>query len=421
MPAQMPPRSRFFLLAATLLLALPVVLPLEASANTGTFIDKQSPTDLRVVTYNILSDSIFDTFGDQPEKFARVVSALQPDILNLQEVYEHSASEVAALIDSIVPLPGGATWQAYDRADNIIVSKYPILAGAPIAQGGASALIDLPDADFAKDLLVANDHWRCCDNEADRQIEADRLVRDLKNFRNGNGAFSVPADTPFVVLGDLNIVSSGQPLDTAITGNIINEFSYGSDSPPDWDGTSLTDAQPRHNATGSDDYTWRNDSSPFAPGRLDYILYSDSVISTANRFVLNTTTMTSAERLATGLQANDIVVDPGRGFFDHLPVVVDFVRTAGPEPIVGDYNLDGIVDAADYTVWRTLSGQLGPDLAADGNGDGMVNQADYVLWRSNYGSADSSGSTASAVPEPASGLLVVLMMIFLSFGKTRDT
>ena len=35
--------------------------------------------------------------------------------------------------------------------------------------------------------------------------------------------------------------------------------------------------------------------------------------------------------------------------------------------LAGDYNLDGIVDAADYVVWRKTLGQSGTDLAADGN------------------------------------------------------
>ena len=35
----------------------------------------------------------------------------------------------------------------------------------------------------------------------------------------------------------------------------------------------------------------------------------------------------------------------------------------------GDYNGDGVVDAADYTVWRDNLGRAGMGLAADGNGD----------------------------------------------------
>jgi hypothetical protein len=54
--------------------------------------------------------------------------------------------------------------------------------------------------------------------------------------------------------------------------------------------------------------------------------------------------------------------------------------------VAGDYNGDGSVNAADYTVWRNTQGSA-DDLRADGNGDGVVDQADYDLWKSNVGAA----------------------------------
>lgn len=381
-------------------------LSASASANTGTFIDKQNTSDLRVVSYNVLSDSIFEN-QTSTDSFARVVTALQPDVLNLQEIYDYSDTDVANLMDTILPLPNNANWYAYDRFDNVIVSKYPIIQSGPIALGGASALIDLPNATYAKDLLVFNDHWRCCDNESARQNEADQTVRDLDNFRNGNGIYHIANETPFVVLGDLNIVSSGQPLDTVITGNIIDEFNYGPDSPPDWDGTSITDSNPVHNGTGSDDWTWRDDSSQFAPGTLDYILYSDSILTTANKYVLNTTIMTSSELSASGLQANDVVVDPMDGFFDHLPLVVDFLSSFTQLSLEGDYNDDGSVDAADFTVWRDTLGQVGTGLDADGDGSGGIGLGDYAVWVQNFGTSLSS-SLVLSVPEPSAALILMI-------------
>ena len=47
--------------------------------------------------------------------------------------------------------------------------------------------------------------------------------------------------------------------------------------------------------------------------------------------------------------------------------------------IPGDYNGDGSVDAADYTVWRDTFGAMGADLPADGNGDMVVDSLDYDL------------------------------------------
>ena len=59
----------------------------------------------------------------------------------------------------------------------------------------------------------------------------------------------------------------------------------------------------------------------------------------------------------------------------------------------GDYNANGIVDAADYTVWRNnlgaapLPGPLheGEGVNGDGNGDGIVDALDYAVWKSNFG------------------------------------
>jgi len=77
----------------------------------------------------------------------------------------------------------------------------------------------------------------------------------------------------------------------------------------------------------------------------------------------------------------------------------------------GDYNGDGTVDAADYTVWRDAAGQIGPGLAADGDANGVVNGADYNLWREHFGVVGGGGSLVNgttSVPEPSTLVLAVL-------------
>lgn len=90
-------------------------------------------------------------------------------------------------------------------------------------------------------------------------------------------------------------------------------------------------------------------------------------------------------------------------------VIVEYA-SFGSAP--GDYNLDGVVDAADYTVWRDTLGQSGPGLAADGDGDNSVDSDDYQVWKLNFGAgAPSVGGVASqalAVPEPAAAGLAAL-------------
>ncbi len=90
----------------------------------------------------------------------------------------------------------------------------------------------------------------------------------------------------------------------------------------------------------------------------------------------------------------------------------------------GDYNFDGIVDAADYVVYKKLAGQSGVDLHADGNLDGVVDDQDYAIWRSHFGqtvaASAASNTTAAPVPEPTTGTLLLLGLAFFG-GRMRRT
>jgi GH25 family lysozyme M1 (1,4-beta-N-acetylmuramidase) len=79
----------------------------------------------------------------------------------------------------------------------------------------------------------------------------------------------------------------------------------------------------------------------------------------------------------------------------------------------GDFNRDGLVDSADYVVWKKNLGSIVPLYSgADGNGNARVDAADLAVWRSNlgitYGGNLVSGS--SHVPEPNSVLLSMLCL-----------
>lgn len=93
---------------------------------------------------------------------------------------------------------------------------------------------------------------------------------------------------------------------------------------------------------------------------------------------------------------------------------------AVPDALLGDFNGNGVVDAADYTVWRNA----GPtDRLLNDDSPGVVDASDYDDWRANFGntlSASSGGAGSSAVPEPASYWLMafgVLSSGWLRFRK----
>lgn len=84
-----------------------------------------------------------------------------------------------------------------------------------------------------------------------------------------------------------------------------------------------------------------------------------------------------------------------------------------------DFNQDGTVDAADYSLWRDSLGQTGIDLAADGNHDEVVDQADYELWRDNYGLVvGSAESTSTTVPEGSTALMLVAITTLSFLNKS---
>lgn len=65
----------------------------------------------------------------------------------------------------------------------------------------------------------------------------------------------------------------------------------------------------------------------------------------------------------------------------------------------GDYNLDGSVNAADYTTWRNNLNKMGhqPYAGADGDGDSDVDEVDYHVWKTHFGETlPGTGSGGSA-------------------------
>jgi hypothetical protein len=86
--------------------------------------------------------------------------------------------------------------------------------------------------------------------------------------------------------------------------------------------------------------------------------------------------------------------------------VVSYVSSGG---VIGDYNGNGVVDAADYTVWRNHLGQVFELPNRDpANGAGAISSADYASWKSRFGASGSGAASAGQVPEPKSIILLAL-------------
>lgn len=85
--------------------------------------------------------------------------------------------------------------------------------------------------------------------------------------------------------------------------------------------------------------------------------------------------------------------------------------------IGGDFNGDGRVDAADYTVWRDQLGATGESLAADADGNGLVEAADYQVWRSNFGQSTTGAPAATAKTAEPNAVAVLLCGIAVAAGR----
>lgn len=275
---------------------------------------KRNNTDIRLVTQNVLNSNLVNPVLEN--HFRRIYQVLNPDIVCLQEMYENT-NQILSLFNSWFQ---NESWYISNQfRDNIIVSKYPIIEQSfyTTSERTMVALLDTEE-DLGSKLLIFNSHLACCDNNESRQTDADEFVKKWREWtQNGNGPFIIPDHVPFVHVGDFNLVGDRQQLITFSEGDIADEQSYGGDFPLDWDGTAITDLFSRHSHKRMG-YTWRNDASSFSPGKLDYILYSDSQIDTANHFVLNTLTMDSLSLISYGLDSLDSYFSS-----DHSPRVFD--------------------------------------------------------------------------------------------------
>jgi hypothetical protein len=109
------------------------------------------------------------------------------------------------------------------------------------------------------------------------------------------------------------------------------------------------------------------------------------------------------------------------------------IASTAPAP-TGDYNNNGVVDAADYVAWRNALGQ-NVTLPNDST-PGTVTPADYDIWRANFGQSGGptgastlftgvvryvTAGAAAAVPEPSTVLLISIGVAGLAGWIPRKT
>ena len=120
-----------------------------------------------------------------------------------------------------------------------------------------------------------------------------------------------------------------------------------------------------------------------------------------------------------------IAVAPVGDTANHDVVLIGLsTESITPPGVPGDYNGNGVVDAADYTVWRDHLGQTSPDytLQNEGMSTGTVDTADYDFWKTHFGASGAGAGLLSggAVPEPSTIVLALVGVIgFAAFGRRK--
>ncbi|MEX2306910.1 MAG: PEP-CTERM sorting domain-containing protein [Pirellulales bacterium] len=156
---------------------------------------------------------------------------------------------------------------------------------------------------------------------------------------------------------------------------------------------------PAGNGTGNG---WESGPNSDAGELTEWFLTGDSTLADGESIMLGQgyDAVMGAEDVVLRYALADGSIVRGQVFYEEI--------NAG---LTGDYNGDGSVDAADYVVWRKT---------------GINGQQGYIDWRDNFGATAGSGGGSdaagqSAVPEPATGLMIVIggLIMLFHIGRPR--
>jgi len=385
----------------------------------------------------------------------RTIAAMKPDVVLLQEMGDNSGNGTGSGVDSVsemettidLMLNGGAdpfrggtvsSYVAfYDQNvnfpfvyvstiddgfnRNVVLSRYPFVDlngdtkpvipsipgsfpgpnGWPAGgQGGIRgfilAEIDLPDADYAGDVVVGNAHLKAggdSDDLSQRLTAAKNVGYYIDAVFNGLGGSTPDPENRFfdspqvqTVLGENTPVIYGGDWNE-------DESQNGRRGPAAW----LTEGPQAGGTDGVDrDRSdallvpavdlFNSDDDTQGGSTLDYIAHQDSIATLRRGWIFNSqsTGTTGRPPELVGFPFNPSLVSGTAS--DHLAVVADFVL---PEPVViecpPDFDDTGVVDAADLSVLLANWGVPSNPDADLANDDGLVDAADLSVLLAFWG------------------------------------
>jgi hypothetical protein len=394
----------------------------------------RDPIDKRVI--NTVINQIGDHLDSQDEVGGwyyptQTTMSLDPDGLPDWWKFEHGLNPDDNSIGLQKPVPGGYTY----------LEMYLHELNAPYQPPGATqqtivstAFGNGADATVTENSGVAGGsggtsslttHW----NNANRN-EYIELRFDLSQVEKGSIANAALELTAFQSMSNHTLRVYG--LEHAATGQDWDESAIEFDTAPglEFDGDSTTRGRVDGELLllGQINTGTRSEgdvvsfANPDLTVFLNLLMYRNegpdhlvSLLIERQNTSAAETQFASAEstQLATGFSASAGTFAPR--------LVLDAVLAA-PPVLAGDYNDDGVVDAADYTVWRDGFGGDGP-LPNETESLGSVDEADYVAWTANFGASTAASGSGQfglvSAPEPNTLLMWVVGAVALAWRRRR--
>lgn len=292
----------------------------NCSSPTTTTIDflKNDPKNLRLMTYNVYNNGLIN--NNRVDEHRAIFGSVNADIITFQECGNTTYNDVLGFLNT------NPIYYPYIYPDlnsgNLTISKYPSLQSWQVADRIDAELIDLPDSIYSTDILILNGHLSCCGHNQSRQEDVDALIQFIHDAKTVGGVIDLPINTPISFSGDMNLVGYSEQYYTIINGTISDTATFGSGGFPDWDNTPLKDQICYFNEKDIA-YTWDKDNpsvGDFPPGRLDFVFFTNSVMSVDKSFIISTEHMSPSL-----LTQNNLFWDDTKKASDHFPVVVDYV------------------------------------------------------------------------------------------------
>jgi hypothetical protein len=101
------------------------------------------------------------------------------------------------------------------------------------------------------------------------------------------------------------------------------------------------------------------------------------------------------------------------GFSGDLPEIV--IALSARAVFEADFDLDGDVDDTDLDLWQAGNGSGTLHADGDADGDMDVDGRDFLLWQRQFTGDLGLLAVQTAVPEPATSLLLILGMVTVFF------